>query len=70
MNTNRDLNYRLFIQKENDFTRTDIHSEFEKYYAIRSGDVALVKDNYAKARLDFYKGKGQLSDDPLRNNIY
>lgn len=70
MNTNRDLNYRLFIQKENDFTRTDIHSEFEKYYAIRDGDISRVKENYAKARLDFNKGKGQLSDDPLRNNIY
>ncbi len=70
INTNRDLNYRLFIQKENDFTRTDIHSEFEKYYAIRDGDISRVKENYAKARLDFNKGKGQLSDDPLRNNIY
>lgn len=70
MNTNRDLNYRLYIQKESDFTRTDIHSEFEKYYVIRSGNVALVKENFAKVRKDFNKGKGQLSDDPLRNNIY
>ena len=70
LNTNRDLNYRLYIQKESDFTRTDFHSEFEKYYAIRSGNVAQVKENYAKARLDFYKGKGQLSDNLLRNNIY
>ena len=70
LNTNRDLNYRLFIQKELDFTRTDIHSEFEKYYVIRSGNVQRVKENFAAVRKDFNKGKGQLSDDPLRNNIY
>lgn len=70
MNTNRDLNYRLYIQKELDFTRTDIHSEFEKYYIIRSGNVQLVKENFAEVRNNFDKGKGQLSDDPLRNNIY
>lgn len=70
MDTNRDLNYRLFIQKELDFTRTDIHSEFEKYYAIKSGNVQLVKENFENTRKDFNKGKGQLSDDPLRNMIY
>ena len=70
MDTNRDLNYRLYIQKELDFTRTDIHSEFEKYYVIRSGNVKLVKENFEISRKDFNKGKGQLSDDPLRNMIY
>ena len=70
MNTNRELNYRLYIQKELDFKRTDIHREFERYYVIRSGNVQLVKDNFETAKKEFDKGKGQLSDDPLRNMIY
>lgn len=70
MNTNRDLNYRLYIQKEEDFVRTDIHREYAFYAAIRDGDLKKVKSNFAESRKNFYGGKGILSDDPLRNTIY
>lgn len=70
MNTNRDLNYRLYIQKNDGFTRTPFSSEFEKYIAIRSGDVEQVKRNIAAVRSDFFTGKGQLSDDPVKNVRY
>jgi AraC-like DNA-binding protein len=70
MNTNKDLNYRLFIQREQEFVRTDIKSEFEKYNTIKYGDVEKVAENFKKIRKNFYAGKGTLSDNPLRNNIY
>ena len=70
MNTNRDLNYRLFIQKENNFIRTDIRTEYDRYTTISSGDVEKVKENFRKSRANFSEGKGVLSDDPVRNNIY
>ncbi len=70
MNTNRDLNYRLFIHKESNFIRTDIHTEYERYATIRSGDVEKVRENFEKIKGNFEDGKGVLSDDPIRNTIY
>lgn len=70
MDTNRDLNYRLFIQKESNFIRTDIHTEYERYATIRSGDVEKVRKNFEQIKANFDDGKGVLSDDPVRNTIY
>ncbi len=70
MKTNRDLNYRLYVQKMNGFTRTAYQSEFEKYITVQSGDVEQVRLNFAAARTDFMAGKGQLSLHPVRNLIY
>lgn len=65
--TNRDLNYRLYTQKESGFIRTAFQSEFERYVVISSGDVASVRKNMAKIRQNFFEGKGELSDNPVRN---
>lgn len=70
MNTNRDLNYRLYVQKETGFIRTAFQSEFERYMVISSGDVEGVKKNFAIIRKDFFKGKGELSEHPVRNMMY
>lgn len=70
MNTNRDLNYRLYIQKTDGFTRLPFNKEFEYYMAVKSGDVEKVRKNFAEARKDFFNGKGKLSDDPIRNIMY
>lgn len=70
MNTNRDLNYRLYVQKMEGFSRTPFHSEFEKYMVIQSGNVEEVRRNFAKIRPNFMSGKGKLSDDPVRNVMY
>ena len=70
MNTNRDLNYRLYVQKMEGFTRTPFHSEFEKYRTIQSGDVEQVRKNFANIRKNFLAGKGTLSNDPVRNMMY
>lgn len=70
MNTNRDLNYRLYVQKMEGFTRTPFNSEFEKYRTIQSGNVEEVRKNFANIRKNFLAGKGTLSNDPVRNTMY
>ncbi len=70
MDTENTLNYRLYVQRQEDFIRTDYHTEFKHYMTIRNGDVELVKQHIKEVRKDFNKGKGSLSDDPLRNVIY
>ena len=39
MNTNKELNYMLFVQLEEDFKRTEIKSEFSRYDDIKNGNV-------------------------------
>lgn len=70
MNTNKDLNYHLYVQKMEGFNRTPFHSEFEKYMVIQSGNVEEVRRNFAKIRPNFMNGKGKLSEDPVRNVMY
>ena len=48
MNTNRDLNYRLYIQNEEKFHRTSFDREMSFYHLISSGNVEAVKDYYEK----------------------
>ncbi|MBR0145515.1 MAG: helix-turn-helix transcriptional regulator [Eubacterium sp.] len=70
MNTNRELDYRLYIQRDEEFVRTDVRQEFSRYETIVSGDVEKAKRNYAEVRGNFFEGKGVLSQNPLRNSIY
>ncbi len=71
MNTNRDLNYRLYIQRTEDFKRTSFNREFNHYHAVSSGNVEWVKKNYEEViKINYSSGKGVLSDDPLRNIRY
>lgn len=70
MNTNRDLNYRLYLQREEGFKRVPFSSEFEKYKVISSGDVEKVKENFIDIKKNYFKGKGTLSDDPVKNVRY
>ena len=64
MNTNRELDYRLYLQREEEFIRTDVRKEFSRYEVIIRGDVEQVKKNYAEVRADFFAGKGVLSKNP------
>jgi AraC-type DNA-binding domain-containing proteins len=70
MDTGKELIYRLYIQREEEFVRTDIKQEFSRYDDIKNGDVEKVKANFKELRKDFFKGKGLLSKDPLRNVKY
>lgn len=70
MNTNKELNYRLYIQKKECFTRSNIKSEFSRYNDIKDGNVEKVKENIKSIKKNFYQGKGTLSEDPIKNNMY
>lgn len=73
MDTDSTLNYRLYIQRQDEFIRADYRAEFRQYHKIKNGDVEGVRDRFKIARQNFLNGKdgrGVLSDDPLRNSIY
>lgn len=70
MDTGKELIYSLYIQREEEFVRTDIKKEYSRYNDIKNGDIEKVKENFAELRKDFFKGKGTLSKDPLRNVKY
>lgn len=70
MKTDKELNYRLYTQREEAFIRSNIKSEFSRYNDIKYGNVENVKNNISYIKEHFYDGKGTLSNDPLRNNIY
>ncbi|MBR3058827.1 MAG: helix-turn-helix transcriptional regulator [Clostridiales bacterium] len=73
VNTDKILDYRLFLQREEKFIRADYFAEFRQYNRIRNGDVDAVKERFEKVRPNYLNGKdgrGMLSQDPLRNSIY
>ena len=77
MDTNKELNYRLFVQIEEDFQRTEISSEFARYDDIKNGDVdanlragkrtATLLDLYAEhaAEYNFNKTFTAENDEPV-----
>ena len=70
MDANQTLNYRLYLQRQEEFVRADYHMEFKQYNRIKTGDVEGTRERFKIARKDFEKGRGVLSDNPLRNMIY
>lgn len=70
MNTNHDLSYRLYLYKTDGFERTSFSKEYERYAAIRDGDVEHVKSNLEIIKKNYLLGKGVLSDDRIRNIRY
>ncbi len=70
MDTNSTLNYRLYLQRQEEFVRADYKTEFKQYNRIKNGDVEGVRERFNIARKKFQEGRGNLSDDPLRSMIY
>jgi YesN/AraC family two-component response regulator len=70
MNTNKELNYHLYVQKENDFSRLPYQNELSYYRDVQSGDIDKIKKNFALIKNNFMDGRGTLSDDPVRNLVY
>ncbi|HRR76438.1 MAG TPA: AraC family transcriptional regulator [Ruminococcus sp.] len=70
MNTGKELNYRLYVQKMSGFTRTPFSNEMARYIDIQQRNVEEVRARFENARINFSDGKGQLSDDPVRNIRY
>ena len=73
MDTDKILDHRFYIQREEDFVRADHYAEFRQYNKIKNGDVDGVRERFKIARQNFLNGRdgrGVLSKDPLRNSIY
>lgn len=73
MDTRQMLDYRLYLQREEEFVRADYSAEVGQYGRITRGDVDGVRNRFKIARLNFLNGKdgrGVLSEDPLRNAVY
>lgn len=70
MNTNRDLNYQLYLHKTEGFERTSFNREYERYSDIKEGRTEQIKKNMEEVKKDFLKGKGVLSKDRIRNIRY
>lgn len=75
MSTEKELNYRFYMHRQEGFVYTSYDQEFSRYRAISSGDVETVrkqlvgmKERFKKG--SFQSGKGVLSDDPVRNIRY
>lgn len=70
MNTEAELNYNLFIHRENNFERLPYITEMELYSAVAEGNCEKIKENFKPQRYNFMEGKGVLSDDKIRNIRY
>lgn len=70
MKTDRDLNYRLYIQRNDGFTRSPFERELSAYRMVQSGDIEGIKKRFEIIRRNFFEGKGTLSNDPVRNVMY
>lgn len=70
-NAQKDLEFRLYVQREHDFYHEPYENEQSIYRMIKNGDVDGIIANREKySYVPFDSGKGNLSDDPLKNRIY
>ena len=60
----------LYVQQAQEFFHEPVENENTVFAMIAAGDVDAILENKLKYGADPESGKGQLSDDPLRNQIY
>lgn len=70
MDVKEDLSYQLYVQRENEFFHEPYKNELFIYDAVKRGDTELILENQRKYSKSAESGKGNLSNDPLRNQIY
>ncbi len=70
MEEKEELNYQLYVQRENEFLHEPYKNELFIYHAVKRGDTELILENQRKYSKNAEVGKGNLSKDPLRNQIY
>lgn len=69
MNFEKEIFYRNFVQREDQFVRAPYNPEIEFYVTIQAGDVRRVRE-LCRDTLRDKPGLGRLSDDPLQNLKY
>ncbi len=70
MQTDRELNYRLYVQRNDGFQRSPFDREMGCYRAVQNGDIDEIERRFAVMKNQFFEGKGILSTNPLRNVMY
>lgn len=66
----KDLDYKLYEQRENLFYHQPNANEDAFYQMVVSGDTERILENKRKYGSGNAPGKGRLSADPLKNEIY
>lgn len=66
MEFDKELFYKDFVQREDDFFRAPYNPEIEFYTSVKAGDVEKVRE-LCKDTLEDKPGLGKLSEDPLQN---
>lgn len=69
-NENTEPEKLLYVQQAQEFYHEPIENENSVFALIASGDINQLLESKLKYDADIESGKGQLSDDPLRNQIY
>lgn len=69
-NENNEPEKLLYVQQAQEFFHEPVENENTVFAMIAAGDVDAILENKLKYGADPDSGKGQLSDDPLRNQIY
>lgn len=64
------LDYQLYVQRENDFRHEPYRLERSFYDLVINGDIEQLKDNQIKYSGSPDDGKGTLSDNPVSNARY
>ncbi len=70
MNEKNELDYQLYIQREDEFYHEPESNENAVHRLIINGDTEQILENKRKYGNNPKQSKGTLSDNPLRNQIY
>lgn len=73
MEIEKELNYRLFYQREEMLEHVGYEEEYRLYHAVATGNIALVEEiskDYMKPDASGNENNGVLSKDPLQNTKY
>ena len=65
-----ELEYKLYVQRENGFTHEPAHYEQFIHNAVVNGDTEAILENRKKYPPSADDGKGKLSDNGFRNALY
>lgn len=65
-----DLNYQLYINREEFFIHQPYSNELDFYTAVKQGNIAFIEYIKKKYPPTDDDGKGRLSKDPVRNERY
>ena len=69
MDIKKELFYKEFVQREEEFLRAPYNPEIEFYSTIKAGNVEKVRELCKESFID-KPGLGKLSDDPLQNTKF